>query len=560
MGIVIAIIGGVFKLIFQFLEWGLRKPAQFILGITAVTVLAWITHGHFDFIQLVFAFGVGCMIAASAKFWSPHVVKWGSYVASLFGGAWVHRDLATAAWASSGQVKRAGLLSSNGLLLGRKTFLPILRWNGDGNVLTVAPAGAGKGVGVILPNLLLYSGPVVVTDPKGENCAISAKARQSMGHRVLRLDPFDVCKDVEAAERATLNPFDLLDVNDRQFSARARTLAEALVIKTGQEQNPFWNTSAINMLQGLIMYIACAAPKPYRHLGEVRRMLTFSPPEWNDLLQRMCNVESQDGTPIPRFVREQVRSGATSIAGMDPATRANIVISALQHVSFLDSPDVIDSVSHSSFDVRDIKRTGSLSLFMILPTAKLTAYAPLMRLWITVLVDAVVEVPGRPEKRILFLLDEMAQLGRMEPLKQAASLMRGYGMTLWMVFQDLGQLKSIYPNDEWKTFVSNSTVQQYFSIADPETAEHVSKMLGDQMLAVTNTGTSTHDKGDTSSTSVQKQTRPLMRPDEILRMPRTQQIIFVQGCAPLKTTKLCYYADQEFAGLFDVSPMNKPVI
>ena len=145
---------------------------------------------------------------------------------------------------------------------------------------------------------------------------------------------------------------------------------------------------------------------------------------------------------------------------------------------------------------------------MILPTAKLNAYAPLLRLWITVLIDAVVEVPGKPEKRILFILDEMAQLGRMEPLKQAVSLMRGYGMNLWMIFQDLGQLKSIYPNDEWKTFVSNSTVQQYFSIADPETADYVSKMLGESMIEVANKGTATHEKGASTSLSRQIQTRP----------------------------------------------------
>ena len=217
----------------------MRKPAQFLTGTTIFLLFAKITHGHFGFVQGATAFGSGCLIASTSPFWSPYLLKQGSYLGSLFGGVWLHRDLATASWAKSSQIKAAGLLSPTGLLLGRKMFLPLLRWDRDGNILTVAPCGAGKGVGVIIPNLLIYPGSVVVTDPKGENCAIAAKARQSLGHRVLRLDPFNICRDVEAAERASLNPIDLLDPFDRDFASRARTLADALVIRTGQEQNPF---------------------------------------------------------------------------------------------------------------------------------------------------------------------------------------------------------------------------------------------------------------------------------------------------------------------------------
>ena len=82
-----------------------------------------------------------------------------------------------------------------------------LTYSGDGHLLTVAPTGAGKGVGAIIPALLTYPGTVIVTDIKGENYQVTARHRREMGQRVVVIDPFGLVTQQGKGDR--LNPFDL---------------------------------------------------------------------------------------------------------------------------------------------------------------------------------------------------------------------------------------------------------------------------------------------------------------------------------------------------------------
>src|SRR3989475_881694 len=93
-----------------------------------------------------------------------------------------------------------------GPLLGRQGR-QLLRVAGEGHVLTVAPTRSGKGVSAVIPNLLDYPGSVLVTDPKGENYAVTARWRRGLGAPVYAFDPFGV-----AEGGASYNPLDLIDV------------------------------------------------------------------------------------------------------------------------------------------------------------------------------------------------------------------------------------------------------------------------------------------------------------------------------------------------------------
>jgi type IV secretion system protein VirD4 len=86
-------------------------------------------------------------------------------------------------------------------------FLQPILHKGAGHLMTIASTGAGKGVGCIIPALLRHPGPVVVIDPKGENYAVTARARREMGQQVVLLDPFQITGE---SETGGLNPLDLL--------------------------------------------------------------------------------------------------------------------------------------------------------------------------------------------------------------------------------------------------------------------------------------------------------------------------------------------------------------
>ena len=63
-----------------------------------------------------------------------------------------------------------------GLLLGRRAGR-VIGWNDDRHVMTIAGTRAGKGVSLIMPNLMIYEGSALVVDPKGENAEITAGRR-----------------------------------------------------------------------------------------------------------------------------------------------------------------------------------------------------------------------------------------------------------------------------------------------------------------------------------------------------------------------------------------------
>jgi type IV secretion system protein VirD4 len=157
---------------------------------------------------------------------------------------------------------------------------------------------------------------------------------------------------------------------------------------------------------------------------------------------------------------------------------------------------------------------------------------------------------------VLFLLDEFAALGRLEPVERAFGLMAGYGLQLWPILQDLHQLRSAY-GERAGTFLSNAGLVQVFNVADVDTASWVSKSIGATTMAYQTTGTST-SRGPlqffntkSASTTAHLSRRDLMTPDEIMRLDSTLEILLRQGEAPVIAAKIRYYEDPEFRGLFN---------
>ncbi len=159
---------------------------------------------------------------------------------------------------------------------------------------------------------------------------------------------------------------------------------------------------------------------------------------------------------------------------------------------------------------------------------------------------------------MLLLLDEFAALGRPEPALQAAGLMAGLGLQLWPILQDLTQLRATY-GQHAGTFLANAGIVQVAAPADLDTAEWLSKSLGNATVGYEtgNQSRSTPDllasaHGSTSAgTSSHLTARPLLAPDEAMRLPPHAQVLLRPGHPPALVAKLRHYADAEFTGLFD---------
>ena len=127
---------------------------------------------------------------------------------------------------------------------------PLLRYAGPTHLLTVAPTRSGKGVGIILPNLLLANYSVICVDPEGENARIAARARRRFG-AVWVLDPFGT----SGQPSASYDPTAALDLRSPDLAEEAATLASALVYDPPrQASEAHWNEEAKALVVGLLMH------------------------------------------------------------------------------------------------------------------------------------------------------------------------------------------------------------------------------------------------------------------------------------------------------------------
>ena len=130
--------------------------------------------------------------------------------------------------------------------------------------------------------------------------------------------------------------------------------------------------------------------------------------------------------------------------------------------------------------------------------------------------------------------------------------MRGYGGAFWIFVQDLSQLKAVYP--KWQTFLANAA-QQYFGVADYDTAHYVSSMLGQTTVEFQTRSSSSPDfKFGHSSTSTSQQFtgRALLTPDEVMK--NHSVMVFIAGERPYCLQRLNYLSDPEYARLASLNP------
>jgi type IV secretion system protein VirD4 len=435
--------------------------------------------------------------------------------------------------------ERAAFEGGDGLLIGRDLDTgKLLRYDGPAHLLTLAPTRAGKGVGTVIPNLLLAERSVLVIDPKGENAKIAGEARKRFGAAHI-LDPFGVT----GMPASAYNPLGRLDAESLDLGEDAASLAEALVMDPpGQQSEAHWNEEAKALLAGLIMFAVAHEDQERKTLATVREYLTLPPEKFRALLELM-----QDSTAAGGLIAR----AANRFLGKSDREAASVMSSAQRHTHFLDSPRIVAATARSDFQFSAL-RHDLTSIFLVLPPNRLDAYSRWLRLLVAqalqdIARDAEAAQAGaaRLKQPALFLLDEFAALGRLEAVERAMGLMAGYGLQLWPILQDMSQLKDLY-GARANTFVANAGVLQTFGVNDFETAKWLSQMIGRE---TTGYQTESHKPGDAPSTSYNVTARDLMTPDEIMQIPPHVQLLRVQGKPVIIARKLRYFADREFDGL-----------
>ncbi len=436
----------------------------------------------------------------------------------------------SADFCSSSDLKKFGLAGEEGFILGRFAS-KFIRFSQPGHLITFAPTRSGKGVGQVIPNLLDHPGSVVVNDIKGENYAVSGRHRASFGG-VYTFAPFNEVSNC-------FNPIEFIRVGTQDELDDAALIADMIIVEENAK-DPFWDREAKNLVLAMIMHVATAAPPALRNMGEVRYLLMQSRKDFDMTVKEMM-----------RSKNAYVRKAGGAISAMEPKVLASVLSTAKSQTAVWDSPRLQAITSKSDFNLAEIKEKVT-SFYIIIPPEYLDVYKPIVRLMMAMTLATMTRTKGKPKTPVLFLIDEFPALGYMKNIEVGIGYLAGYGASLWLFIQDLNQLKDNYP--KWGTFLANCAVRVAFGTNDFETAKMLSDMLGTTTVTVESTGIS-RDKfqiaGGNRSTNTSETGRPLMTPDEVMRIPNDSQVIFVQGVKPILAEKIFYFRDKFFRGKFD---------
>jgi len=443
---------------------------------------------------------------------------------------------------------------------GKPNQAEMLNYHGDRHIFTCASNRSGKGVSAIIPTLLDYQGGIICIDPKGENAKITAIERAfGMGQNVQVLDPWNIAmpflteemgKEKEEAsqngtlQRASFNPLDMLTPDSPDLVDDAMMVCDTIIMETGGDTH--WSTEAKAAMQTFVLHVVTSPiEEGHRHLGRVRELISLPPAELGKLIQ----VEmAQNGVPV-------VRNGANRLLQKSEKELQSVFSTVSANTHFLDSSAIQDAIQESTFDFADLKDEDTpLTVYLVLPSERLQTHGRWLRMLISMALTAVIRRPGKPKKSALFILDELAALGRLSMVEQAFGLMAGYGMRIWAIFQDISQLQDLYQK-RWQTFISNAGVVQVFGVSDVNTAQYISQMMGKTTMEFISEDTQKRRSGaylfsaakpDYTSMTDRQFSRDLLTPDEIMRMEPGRQLLLFSGMQPIYAGKLPYYQNSRY--------------
>ena len=440
-----------------------------------------------------------------------------------------------ARWATGGEMRKAKLHAKTGLVLGKKAG-QLLTNNEPIHALVAAPTRSGKGVGIVIPNLLLWPGSVIVLDIKHENYQRTAGARAKK-HPVYMWSPM-------SEHSASFNPLDFITASGPNRISDIQRLATILLPQEGRGDS-MWTNEARSLFTGLVLLVLEDAAVPST-LGQVYRTLMAE----KDLVQ--IAEEALDNEDLDRTCKELLANFKNKASKERSGVKSNLT-SAL---NLWANPHIDAATAASSFDLRTLRKTPA-SVYVGVAQDQLVTLAPLLNLFFQQAVAVLSHtLPGTEEPHeVLLLIDEFPMLGEMETLTKGLALLAGYNIRIVLICQGLGQLQEIYHQGGTEGVLQNCAVQVFFASNDDSTTNWISRRLGTKTVKV-------HSRSQgqdwSYSTSTSYVPRPLMPPEEVRRLSETKAIIFKEKARPILADKIRYYTERRFKKLLcDPPPVEE---
>lgn len=327
---------------------------------------------------------------------------------------------------------------------GRATLQPVatrpgadlglqVRGDADAHWIAIGPTGSGKTTGIVMPQIIEHSGPLVVLDIKGELYRETSAHRRRMGQQVLRFDPFGLVRG-GAAQR--LNPLDLVRLSPHP-DAVARAMAETLMPMSRAGRDIFWPLMGNALNAAGLHLTALALPEEERGKAHV--------PGWrarlhgDDVVYGLAQL--LDTRPdLPATVREEL----AGFLQLPEITRGGVLASAQAPLKVFGDPALCAGLGGSDIDLAAIRDGAPVSLYLCWPPALLKSHAGVLRLVLATLIDTLLLRPGADGPGTLIVIDEAGTIGEIPQVETAFTLARGFGAKITAVFQSAAQLHTAY--------------------------------------------------------------------------------------------------------------------
>lgn len=447
----------------------------------------------------------------------------------------------SARWADLRDIKHAGLLNDAGVFLGRigETYL---RHDGPEHVLAFAPTRSGKGVGLVIPTLLSWSGSAIIHDIKGENWDLTAGWRAQFSHCLL-FNPTD-------PRSARFNP--LLEVRKGADEVRdVQNIADVLVDPEGAiERRSHWEKTSHALLVGAILHVLYAEEE--KTLARVAALLADPRRTFEYTLHRMLGT-NHIGTDEAPQVHPVVAAVARELLNKAENERSGVLSTAMSFLSLYRDPVVAAVTAASDWRIADlVDGAAPASLYLVVPPSDISRTKPLVRLILNQIGRRLTERlhgdDGQRHRRpLLMMLDEFPALGRLDFFETALAFMAGYGIRAFLITQSLNQITQAYGDNN--SILDNCHVRIAFSTNDERTAKRLSDALGTATELRAQRNYAGHRLSPWLGhvmVSRQETARPLLTQGEIMQLPPDDALVLVSGVAPIRAKKIRYFQDRNF--------------
>jgi type IV secretion system protein VirD4 len=526
-------------------------------------------------------------------------------------------------WATIFEAKKSGLLSTQGVILGKK-WGRYLRVDGFEHVFVFAPSGSKKTNSLVTPNLLTWSGSCIVQDIKGTLFEDTSGFRAKYGQACFLWNPGS-----RDGKTHAYNPIDSVSKNPLLRVDDLQKIANILIPENPNANDPLWTSAPRQLFVALQLYLLDTPDRP-KTLGEMTRLVKNTPnfqawiyrimnlgfevkfyhPETvmegnfylyaDDSGLRYAFVDSQEqivkGEIHNLAIQQKLAAGEepylldvntliqTIIAKgqllpgsqvLDPLCRRNffqylqndyklqssILQSFLSYFELFDNPLVDAATSHSDFDITQFKKMR-MTVYVATGSDNLSRLSSLLTVFYQQAMDAMLrEIPDLKKEPygVLLLLDEFSALKRMESFQKNIGLMREYRVRVMAIIQNLPQLYVTYGHDGAAIFIDNK-YRVAFAQNNEKAAELVSKWCGFTTVEQQSHNAQTGSGGFFRGSQTTSVTKiPLINTDGVMQLNPKKMIIAIEGAAPILANKNPWFDDPELKKR-KINPIKLPTL